>query len=85
MDKLARIFVAGHAGLVGSALVRRLQDANYQHILSCPRSSLDLTDPVAVRKFFFKERPEILILAEAQVGLIRAKNEFPLEFLSENL
>src|SRR5947209_8157282 len=85
MDKTDRIFVAGHRGMVGSALVRRLEAGAFSNLLTRERAHLDLTDESAVAKFFAKERPAILIVAAAKVGGIKANNDYPVEFLVENL
>ena len=85
MDKSSRIFVAGHRGLVGSAIVRQLQAEGYEHILTRTRSELDLQDGVAVRAFFQEYRPEFVFLAAAKVGGIQANNTYPAEFIYENL
>ena len=85
MDKRDTVFVAGHRGLVGSALVRRLQAGGYERILTRTRSQLDLLDAVAVRKFFESERPNCIMLAAAKVGGIYANNTYPAEFIYENL
>jgi GDP-L-fucose synthase len=80
-----RVFVAGHRGMVGSAIVRRLQALGYRHILTAPRSELDLTDGAAVRAFLARERPEAVVLAAAKVGGIQANNNFPADFIADNL
>ncbi|MGE3309530.1 MAG: GDP-L-fucose synthase family protein [Limisphaerales bacterium] len=80
-----RIFVAGHRGMVGSALVRCLQRAQATRILTRSRSELDLGDAAAVEAFFQTERPEVAIIAAARVGGIHANNTYPAEFLQENL
>jgi GDP-L-fucose synthase len=85
MDKTDRIFVAGHRGMVGSALVRRLEAEAFSNVVTRERSQLDLTDESAVAKFFAEERPAIVIVAAAKVGGIKANNDFPVEFLVENL
>lgn len=79
------IFVAGHRGLVGSALVRALQRQGGWRILTRTRQELDLLDTEAVKSFFEKEKPEAVILAAAKVGGIKANNDFPVEFLLDNL
>lgn len=79
------IFVAGHRGLVGSALVRALQRQGGWRILTRTRQELDLLDTAAVKSFFEKEKPEVVILAAAKVGGIKANNDFPVEFLLDNL
>ncbi len=80
-----RIFVAGHRGMVGSALVRCLTRHGARHILTRSRAELDLCDAAAVEAFYASERPEVVILAAARVGGIHANNTFPAEFLQENL
>jgi GDP-L-fucose synthase len=81
----ARIFVAGHRGLVGSALVRKLTGAGYRNILTKSRAELDLTDPAAVRRFLQENRPDYVFLAAAKVGGILANATYPAEFVAENL
>lgn len=85
MDKNARIYVAGHRGLVGSAIVRRLRGAGYENLLLRTSRELDLRDQAAVSDFFAKEKPEYVILAAAKVGGIVANNSFPAEFIYDNL
>lgn len=85
MDKSNKIFVAGHRGMVGSALMRRLEAEAFSNIVTRERVALDLTDECAVRKFFEEERPDIVIVAAAKVGGIKANNDYPVEFLVENL
>jgi GDP-L-fucose synthase len=85
MEKAARIFVAGHRGMVGSAVVRRLQRVGFEHILTRTRQELDLMDRAAVRGFFESERPDYVVDAAARVGGIAANFEKPVEFLIENL
>lgn len=85
MDKSDKIFVAGHRGMVGSALMRRLEAETFPNIVTRERAELDLTDESAVRKFFEEERPDIVIVAAAKVGGIKANNDYPAEFLVENL
>ena len=85
MDKTERIFVAGHRGLAGSALVRALQAKGFKNLVTRDRTQLDLMDEVAVTSFFSQERPAIVILAAARVGGIKANNDLPVEFLIENL
>jgi len=79
------IYVAGHSGMVGSAVVRKLKDAGYNNLLAIPHSKLDLTDQFAVREFFKKNKPDIVIVAAARVGGILANNTYRSEFLYENL
>jgi len=85
MDKSDKIFVAGHRGMVGSALMRRLEARAFSSVVTRERSQLDLTDESAVAKFFANEKPHIVIVAAAKVGGIKANNDFPVEFLVENL
>lgn len=85
MEKSAKIYVAGHRGLVGSALVRRLHAAGYQNLVMRTHAELELTDAVAVRQFFTAERPEYVLLAAAKVGGILANDTMPAEFIHENL
>jgi GDP-L-fucose synthase len=85
MNKSAKIFVAGHRGMVGSALVRRLESEGFSNLLVCDWSKLDLRDERAVAKFFAEQKPAVVILAAAKVGGIKANNDFPVEFLLENL
>lgn len=80
-----KIFIAGHKGMVGSAIFRQLKDAGYVNILTRNRSELDLTDQQAVRKFFQKELPEEVYLAAARVGGIHANSTYPAEFIYQNL
>jgi len=85
LDKSEKVFVAGHRGLVGSAFVRRLQSEGFRNLVTRDRSQLDLTNAEAVKKFFQEEKPAILIFAAAKVGGIKANNDFPVEFLLDNL
>jgi len=85
MNKSGKIFVAGHRGMAGSALVRRLESEGFSNLLVCDRSKLDLRDEGAVAKFFAEQKPAVVILAAAKVGGIKANNDFPVEFLLENL
>ncbi|MEK7126418.1 MAG: GDP-L-fucose synthase [Patescibacteria group bacterium] len=85
MNKGAKIFVAGHLGLVGSALVRALEKAGYRNLLLRPRAELNLLDQYATRSFFKKERPEYVFLAAAKVGGIVANQNMPASFIHENL
>jgi GDP-L-fucose synthase len=81
----ARIYVAGHRGLVGSALMRRLQAEGYQNLITRTHKELDLTDQAATRAFFEHEKPEYVFLAAAKAGGIYANNTYPAEFIHENL
>src|SRR6266478_6512207 len=85
MHKADKIFIAGHRGMVGSALVRGLQAEGFSNVLTRDRALLDLTDESAVGEFFAKEKPAIVIDAAAKVGGIKANNDFPVEFLLGNL
>jgi GDP-L-fucose synthase len=80
-----RVFVAGHRGLVGSALVRRLEQERFDSLLLRTRSEVDLTDAAAVDRFFEAERPSHVFLAAARVGGIHANSAFPAEFIHDNL
>jgi len=79
------IFVAGHRGMVGSAIVRRLRELGYERILTADRQALDLLDQAAVRQFFAANRIDQVYLAAAKVGGIHANNAYPAEFIHENL
>src|SRR6266436_4725567 len=85
MDKSEKIFVAGYRGLVGSALIRRLEKNGFNNLPKRDRAQLDFEDESAVVKFFLDERPAVVIVAAAKVGGIKANNDFPVEFLLENL
>lgn len=85
MKQDAKIYVAGHRGLVGSALVRALESAGYTNIVHRTHDELDLRDSVATAEFFKKEKPEYVIDAAAKVGGINANNTYPAEFIYENL
>lgn len=85
MEKTTRIFVAGHRGMVGSAIVRNLEAKGYTNILKLTRAELDLRNQAAVNAFFAAVKPEYLVLAAAKVGGIHANNTYPAEFIHENL
>ena len=85
MQKSDKIFVAGHRGMVGSAITRALESAGFSNLLKRSRDELDLADGRAVSDFLRKEKPEIVIFAAAKVGGIKANNDFPVEFLTDNL
>ena len=83
--KSDKIFVAGHRGLVGSALLRRLERDGFSNLVTRPRATLDLRNAEAVTSFFSEEKPAAVILAAAKVGGIKANNDLPVEFLLDNL
>ena len=85
MNLNAKIYVAGHRGLVGSALMRQLQAQGYSNIVTRTHAELDLTNQILVANFFAAEQPEYVILAAAKVGGIHANNTYPAEFIHENL
>lgn len=85
MNKDDKIYVAGHHGMVGSALVRRLTKDGYMNIITRTHQELDLTDQYAVQRFFSHEKPDYVFLAAAKVGGIHANNSYPAEFIHINL
>ena len=85
MDKQDKIYVAGHRGLVGSAIVRNLKSKGYNNIIGKTHAELDLTNQQAVREYFEQEKPDIVVLAAAKVGGINANNTTPAEFAYENM
>jgi len=85
IDSNQKIYVAGHRGMVGSAIVRSLQAQGYNNIVTRTHAELDLTDQAAVKAFFEKEKPTQVYLAAAKVGGIHANNTFPAEFIYDNL
>ena len=85
MNKSDKIYVAGHRGLVGSAIVRKLEEKGYSNVIGRTHRELDLTSQQAVRDFFEAERPEVVVLAAAKVGGINANNTAPAEFAYENM
>ena len=85
MDQNAKIYVAGHTGLVGSAFVRKLREQGYQNLVLRTHGELDLLDQAAVQSFFAQEQPEYVIDAAAKVGGIRANSEAPANFFYENM
>ncbi|MCX6958887.1 MAG: GDP-L-fucose synthase [Verrucomicrobia bacterium] len=85
METSTRIHVAGHGGMVGSAIVRALHSRGFDNLLLRNRQELNLCDAVAVREFYEQEKPDIVIVAAARVGGIHANNTYPAEFLHENL
>ncbi len=85
IEKNSRIYVAGHTGLVGAALLRGLQKSGYVNLITKTHSELDLTDQTSVRSFFKKEKPEFVFLAAAKVGGILANSTRPAEFIYDNI
>jgi GDP-L-fucose synthase len=85
LRKSDKIFVAGHLGMVGSAMMRRLETDGFSNLVVRDSSQLDLIDGPAVGQFFIDEKPAVVILAAAKVGGIKANNDYPVEFLLDNL
>ncbi|NCG08539.1 MAG: NAD-dependent epimerase/dehydratase family protein [Verrucomicrobia bacterium] len=85
MKQDTKIYISGHGGMVGAALVRQLRAGGYQDLVTRSRAQLDLTDQAAVRDFYAEEKPEVAVIAAARVGGIHANNTYPAEFLYENL
>lgn len=85
MEKESRIFIAGHRGLAGSAITKKLTEKGYNNLLLRTHRELDLTDSYKTREFFEKEQPEYVILAAAKVGGIKGNNTYPVEFFTENM
>jgi len=85
MEKTDKIFVAGHRGLVGSAIARKLETEGYRNVIRRKRADLDLASEGGVASFFRREQPDVVVLAAAKVGGIKANNDYPVEFLLENL
>src|SRR5882757_3046435 len=85
MKRNSRIYVAGHRGLVGSAIWRELERRGYKHLVGRTRQELDLLDAKAVEKFYAQAKPEFVFVAAAKVGGILANNTQPADFLLENL
>lgn len=85
MEKMDKIYVAGHRGLVGSAIVRSLKRQGYENVIGKTHKELDLTEQTAVRAFFEEERPDVVVLAAAKVGGINANNTAPADFAYENM
>lgn len=85
LDKQAKYYVAGHRGMVGSAIVRQLEALGCHNIITRTHAELDLTNQQAVRDFMATEKPDVVILAAAKVGGIHANNTYPAEFIYENL
>src|SRR4030042_3620176 len=85
MEKNSRIYIAGHTGLVGSAITRNLKENGYTNLSFPTFKELDLTDQKATAQFFSSEKPEYVFLAAAKVGGIKANNDFPADFIYQNL
>lgn len=85
MNKNSKIYIAGHRGLAGSAIVRELQRQGYTNLVTRTHAELDLEDAAATQRFFEQERPELVFLAAAKVGGIHANNTYPVDFLMSNL
>jgi GDP-L-fucose synthase len=85
MDPSWKVYVSGHQGMVGSAVVRKLESLGYDEIETATRDELDLTNQAAVRRFYELEKPEAVVIAAAKVGGIGANNTYPAEFIYENL
>ena len=85
LEPHSRIFVAGHTGLVGSAILRRLNSEGYDNLLARRHDELDLTKARAVKEFFQSKRPEYVFLAAGKVGGIHANDSYPAEFIQQNL
>jgi GDP-L-fucose synthase len=85
MDQATRIYVAGHRGLAGGAIVRELAARGYRNVLVRARGDLDLEDTFATRRFFERERPEVVFVAAGRVGGIAANNSYPVDFLVRNI
>jgi len=85
IERSARIYVAGHRGLVGSALVRALAGSGFHNLITRTHAELELTDQAAVKRFFEQERPEVVFLAAAKVGGILANDTYPADFIFDNL
>jgi GDP-L-fucose synthase len=85
MNKTDKIYIAGHRGMVGSAIVRRLQKDGFTNIVTRTSKELDLKEQQAVRDFFAQEKPDVVVLAAAKVGGIHANNVYRAQFLYENL
>lgn len=85
MEKNSRVYIAGHRGLVGSAIVRNLEAKGFTNIITRTHAELDLTNQEAVRRFFEEKKPEYVFLAAAKVGGIHANNTYPADFIYDNL
>lgn len=85
MDKKSKIYIAGHSGLVGNAILKELENQGYKNLVFRTHKELDLTNKIEVERFFEEEKPEYVFLAAAKVGGIQANKNFPVEFLYQNL
>src|SRR3981081_2871143 len=85
MEPNSRIYIAGHRGMVGSALLRKLKKENFSNFILTTSKELDLRDQAAVQSFFQKERPDYVFLAAAKVGGILANDDYRAEFIFDNL
>jgi GDP-L-fucose synthase len=85
LDRGIPVFVAGHRGLVGGAVLRHLEKSGFRSLITRTSTDLDLRDPAAVEQFFAAERPGVVVMAAAKVGGIVANNTYPADFLSDNL
>jgi GDP-L-fucose synthase len=85
MDKESKIYVAGHRGMVGSAIVRKLTELGYENIITAPKNKLNLLDQLEVDTFFQKQKPDYVFLAAAKVGGIKANNDKKADFIYENI
>src|SRR5690554_2189412 len=85
MRKSAKIYIAGHRGMVGASIWRKLEEQGYHHLIGKTSKELDLRNQESVRRFFEKENPEVVIDAAARVGGILANNDYPYQFLMDNM
>ena len=85
MKENSKIFVAGHKGLVGSAIVRKLNELGYRNILTVDRNKIDLRSQFGVNDFFYYNKPDYVFLSAAKVGGIKANNEYSANFMTDNL
>ncbi len=85
MERTSKIYLAGHKGLVGSTIFRKLQEEGFMNIVTRSSKELDLRDQAAVASFFAQEKPAYVILAAAKVGGILANNNYPADFIHDNL
>ena len=85
INKNSKIFLAGHNGMIGSAIFRKLKDLNYDNIFTVSKKKIDLTDQKKVSNYLKKIKPDVVILAAAKVGGIKANNEQKADFIFENI